>query len=163
RGAIPLVRRHELEVPAYLAGIGIGGDEGIRVERVARAARGRRPRCRLSGREIDELELGIVAHRVPRRTAERRPDAVVRPRLVAGLAGPRRGVECPQMLAGLRVEGLEAAARREVAAGHADEDLAVGDQRRVRMAAPFRVVARLRLPELLPGARIERDEEAVRR
>src|SRR5262249_46681229 len=74
---------------------------------------------------------------------ERRPDVrmalvlprVIFPGLVAGLAGPRHGVEAPEMLAGAGVEGLHVAGRivmidETVADRVADDDDVAPDDRR---------------------------------
>ena len=163
RRAVPLVGGHELEVPAQLAGVGVDGEQGVRVQRVAGAARRRAPRRRLARREVHEIQLRVVARGVPRRAAERRPFVVLGPRLEAGLAFARRGVKRPEVRAVRGVVRLELAARREVAARRADEHFAVGDQRRVRVAFAGLVVAGLHFPALRARARIERDEEAVGR
>ncbi len=150
-------------MPAQLAGVGFDGEQRDRVQRIAAAARCRAPRRRLARREVHELQLRVVARGVPGRGAERRPAFVLGPGLEAGLAFARRGVERPEPRAVRGVVRLELAARREVAARVADEHLAVGDQRRVRVAFAGLVVAGPHFPELRSRARVERDEKAVGR
>ena len=80
---------------------------------------------------------------------------------MADLAGPRNGIERPFELAGLRVECFDAAARAEIAAGEARDDLAVVVERRARDAEAELRVLGLNGPGDFARALIERDELGV--
>ncbi len=162
-GAIPFVRRVELEVPAQFTRVGIERDDAVGVERVTEPSRGRRPGRRLAGRRINEVELRVVADRIPGRATGRRKVGVPVPGLRTRILATRDRVERPELLPRDRVERLQLAARREIAARHADKDLAVGDQRRMRMTLAVPVIGRLRLPEHLARAPVERNQIAVGR
>ena len=74
------------------------------------AAARRHPRLGLRDAPVGEIEIGIVAAGDPRVAAGARHVGDRAPRVAAGLAGARDGVELPQLLAGLRVVGADDAA-----------------------------------------------------
>src|SRR6185295_1923190 len=86
---------------------------------------------------------------------------VLRPRVVADLAGPRDRVERPDELAVARVERFDAAANAALAAGKSRVDEAVVVERRRRDRIAFLPALGLHGPRDLARALIERDELAV--
>src|SRR5690606_17922147 len=86
---------------------------------------------------------------------------VLRPGLVAELAGPRDRVEGPAKLAPLRVVGFHAAADAELGAGEAGDHEPVAVQRGAGDAVALRPALRLGRPEDAPVTLIERDQPAV--
>src|SRR5262249_18614361 len=149
-----------LIVPDQLAGLGPDGDHARGIETVGAAAIGRIVRLGVAGAPIDQVELGVVGPVLPGRATAVLPGIghLPGPGLCAGLARRGNGVAAPQMLAGRRVPAVEEAAGGAVAAGHAGDQHAVGDERRDDAGVAFLVVGELLLPELLAGLHVERDD-----
>ena len=122
--------------------------------RLARPGRG------IAGAPIDRPGLGIVVAGHPGRCAARFP-VVAAPRFVAGLARAGNGEGPPQFLAGIGIVGNDIAAHAELAAGTADDHLAVDDQRHQRQILPLLVVLNLGVPDHFAGLGIERDQMVV--
>ncbi len=151
-------------MPTELTGVGVDRQDGIRVQARSRPAQRRRPRVRLSRTEVDQSQLGVVADGVPGGAAERWHLAhALRPRLPTGLALSRHRVELPLDSARLGVVRSELAAHARVASGPPHEDLAVSDERRMRVPSLVVEVTRPRLPHLHAGAGVERDQVRVGR
>src|SRR6218665_3595287 len=115
---------------------------------------------------VDDVVLGVVVAGHPHGAATVLPGVlplpVLRPGLEAGLTGTRHGVTRPGQLAGLGVECLEEAAHAELAAGRADQHLALDDQRRRGdVGAVLFPVAALGAPQQLAGLGVERADHAV--
>ena len=90
------------------------------------------------------------------------PDvAVLRPGVVADLAGAGNGVEGPGERPGLRIVRLHAAADAVLGAGEAGDDEPVVIERRARDGEPFLPSLRLHRPDHRAGPLIEREELAV--
>ena len=153
---------HLLEVPAVLAAARIDRDDRDAEQVVAFPQVTVQHGPRIARREIDEPELGVDGRRLPHGSAAVLPDvAVLRPSLVADLAGTGHGVEGPFELAGLRVERLDAAARAEIAAREARDDFAVVVERRAGDAEADLRILGLDRPDDSARALIERDELRV--
>ena len=89
RVVVPDVVMHLLEVPAVLAGLRVDRDDRDAEEVVAGAHGAVEIGARVARREVDEPELGIDGRRLPDGRAAVLPRVVVlRPGVVAGLAGP---------------------------------------------------------------------------
>ena len=169
---VPLIARERLAVPAKLAGVGIDGHPGDRVEVVRHVAVGigapridAVPRGRLAGAPDDGVRHGVVAAGVPRRGAT---DARF-PRRWVGPGRPRRviragrdDVEGPEDLAIFGAHRDDAA---RVAAGvgsrHGRGDLAVRPDRVGGEALLQRLVRDLRAPEFLARREVEGHGGAV--
>src|SRR5690606_8723214 len=107
-------------------------------------------------------QFRIHGRRVPYRRPTPLPDVgILRPGVVAELAGAGDGVEAPQLLAGFRVEGAYPAARAEVAAGVAGDDHALEVQRCRRQTVAEARFAGLRFPQDFAGALVERHQHGV--
>ena len=120
-----------------------------RVQAVERVARPRIVRLGVAGAPVDEIELRIVRAGAPRRPAAVLPRvAVLRPRLGAGLARRRNRVAAPQLLAGIRIPAVEESARGGLAAGHAGDQHAVGDDRRAGGVVALFGIGEFLVPEL---------------
>ena len=168
---IPGVVLQILMVPLQLAGIRIDGERGVRIERVVldalllrqRAAHLGDPRIGLAGAEIDGVQVGIVAAGHPGRGAEAALERQAVPGRFVGVARMRDGPHPPQLLAGVHVvAGDEAAAGLGIAAaGHALDQLAVGDQRAAGIAPALGPVAGGVIPHHLAGRRVERHDMGV--
>ena len=154
--------RQVLVEPLHLPGVEVERDGRHRVETVALAHVGD-PRRRVSGPEVEEVRRRIVRPRMPDRRAADLP-RVGGPGLAAGLTGGGNRVPSPLALAGVGIEGLDESARSHLArSGHPDDDLAFHDERSLGHEVAVRVVHDLRLPDLLAGLRVERDEMRVQR
>ena len=112
------------------------------------------------GVPVDEVQLGVVGARRPRRGAAV-PPGVAGPRLVAGLAGAGNGVGGPARLAGHRVVGLDEAPDAVLAARHPGEDEAVDDERRAGDAVALPPVDDLGLPRDGAGVAVEGEQARV--
>src|SRR5258706_10486598 len=125
--------------------------------------------ARLAGAEINQPELGIDGGCLPDIGAAIEKSVRFvrigigrrRPRVAAAFARTRRRPEMPQLLAGLRVERGEFAARGAIAAGDTGIDRALVIGRRGGDGVAVLPFADCRLPEELPGLGIQRDEGAV--
>ena len=115
--------------------------------------------ARVAGPHVDEVQLRVEGAGDPAVAAASLPGlAVVGPRLGPGLAGLGHHVGPPHALAGLAVERLEVAAVPELPAGAAGDDHVLDDQRSHRGALAGPHVAVGRVPDLLAGLGVERDE-----
>src|SRR5262249_16619157 len=109
-----------------------------------------------------EPELGIHRRRLPDGCAPVFPRVVVlRPAVVAELAGARDRVERPLQGAGACVECLQPPAGRPVAAGKTGDHQTVVVERGARDRKPVLPTLSLRRPGDLPGALVECHELAV--
>src|SRR5262249_17257903 len=86
-----------------------------------------------------------------------------RPVLVSGPWGAWEGVEGPNLLAGLEVGGVDAAADAELAAGAAVDGDVADDQRRDGERLGDGGIGDLALPHHLAGRLVEREQAAVER
>ena len=149
-------------MPLQRAGVGIERDE----RRVYRLSPGRfaavEIRIGVAGAPIHHVQLGIVGARQPRRRAAALP-GVGRPRVAARFARRGNRPEPPRTLAGLHVVRIEEAADRELAAGDADDDLVLDDERRAGAGVAGLVIGHLHVPDHLAGLHIERHEVGIER
>ena len=116
------------------------------------------------GAPVDEVELGVVAAHHPRRGVPPGGAGQAAPGVAAELVRGGRGVDAPQLLAGVDVVGADeapAGARARRVAARAVDDLAVHDGRPRRLRHPLAVVGPLGLPHELAGAGVEGDDEGV--
>ena len=133
---IPTVARQVLEVPRHLPGIGIERQRGVRVEEidVVYPLELFRQRPGWSGAPEDQVVLRVVAAHHPGRSgrAGRQRDAA--PGVAARLVRRGRGVDAPELLAGLDVVGRDEAAAGQRArrmAARSGDQLAADHQRSV--------------------------------
>ena len=153
---------HLLKVPAILSRLELDRQHRRRVQVVAGADGAVVIRRGVAGREVHEAELEIDGRRLPDSRAAVLPHvAVLRPRLVTGLAGTGNRVEGPQQTPVLRVVRLDAAARAPIAACKTHDDPAIDVQRRRRDREPVLRSLGLNGPRDLAGRAIERHEPAV--
>ena len=102
-----------LEVPRQLPGVCVQRQRGGRVERLVerrRPAIEKRPRLRLRGSPIGEIQIGIVGARDPGLDTRPRFLGKLAPRVVARLALARDRVEPPRALPRVDVDGADEAA-----------------------------------------------------
>ena len=161
---VPFVVRGVLEVPHDLARVGVEGEGGVRVEDVAvsGAALHRAPRNRHPDAGVDQVQLGVVARRVPRGAAAPQLVGDVAPGVVTELAFTGNGVRAPHLLAGPGVVGRDPAARVEVvAARHAGHHAALDDLRPAGVVLADLPVADRHVPHHLAGARVEGHQVGV--
>src|SRR5262249_710957 len=85
------------------------------------------------------------------------------PRLDAAFPFAGDGVEAPRARAGLRVVRIDEAADAVLAAGHADDDLVLHDERRAGEAVALVGLCGRGVPSYPPGLRVERDDVGVER
>ena len=138
RVVIPEVVMNLLEVPAVLAGASLDRNDRRREQVVAGAHGAVEIGARIAGREIDQPELGVDGRRLPHRRAAVHPHLVVlRPGVVAELAGARDRVERPEQLAVVGVVRFDAAAHADLGAREARDHHAVVVERRARDRKPF--------------------------
>ena len=154
------VVRRELVVPLAPAGVGIQRDDRIGEQVVAVSAhRAIGHRRRIPDRPVERVELGIVGAGQPGAAAAGLP-AVALPRVVAEFSRSRNRVESPQPLPG-HVVGVEETAERVFAAGVADDDLVLHDERRAGDVEAFHRVGDLDLPDGQTRPRIEADQRRI--
>ena len=121
-------------------------------------------RLRIAGRDVDQIEVGIVGDRLPGHAAAVLHRLFVRPGLGAGLAHLlRHDVPAPLHLAGLRIVRLEVAGHVEVVAADAGDDVVLDDHRRHRAVVELVEIADLLAPALLAVLDVQRHEMAVGR
>src|SRR6185436_6255544 len=89
-------------------------------------------RIRIARAPVEQVELRIVAAGLPGGTAAARQHVRIRPGLAARLAARRNRVEAPDACTGLRIVRIDEPARRDVAAGNADNHLVLDDERCLR-------------------------------
>ena len=181
-GVIPGFARRGLVVPDIFAGIGADRDDARQIEIVAFAAPvgagaaiGAVPRGSVADTEIEQVELGIVGHRVPHRAAA--ADAVLARqrvaapglgcglqivgRVIALVAG--HGIEAPQLLTIRRVIGGDIAAHAELGAAIADQHLAIDHTWRAGDGVALVLVDGNFLPRHRAAIAVERDQPPVER
>src|SRR6185369_12017583 len=97
---------------------------------------------------VGEIELGIVGAGHPDRSAAvlPRPRIGPAPRPVAGILGARGRVEPPDLLARLRIVGIDEAANAVLGAGDADDHFVFHHERRGRPAVAATEVLHRRIP-----------------
>jgi len=174
---VPAVVGRALVAPLDLAGLHVDGHGRAGVEVVA-LAQVAVPGRRVAGAEVGQAGLGIVGAAQPGRGAAGLPQ-VAGPALVDG-AGDAvlllvavlvvdvahvafHGRAGPQQAAGLRVARLDAADHAELAARHAGEHHAVGNDGRGGGRVAGGIVVDLLLPHHVAGVLVERDQLGVQR
>ena len=174
RGVVPVLARRGLVVPGEAAGVGTDREDRRQVQVVAAAgaARDAAPGRAVAGADVEQVELRVVGHRVPRRSAAADLPPLAGPGLRGGLhlgvlERQRRiaghGEEAPELRAGLRVVRGDVAAHAELRAAVADHHLALHHARRRRDRVGLRAVDRDDFPVHGAGRGVERDEPAVER
>src|SRR5690348_11019700 len=99
---------HLLEVPAVLSSLGLDCNHRDREQIIAGADAAVEIRPRVAGREVDEAEVGIDGRSLPNAGSAVFPRlAILRPGVVAELAGTRDSVERPDEAAVLGVESFD--------------------------------------------------------
>ncbi len=144
---VPTLSGGFLEMPDVFARVGTHGNDRSDEQVVATAGATHRavPRRAVVRSEVQQVELGVVSHRVPDGSAPAHLPGSRIPRrtrfalqhLVGrraiGLARlARHRVEAPDLLAGLGLIGADEAARLVLRPGAADDDFALHDTRRAR-------------------------------
>src|SRR6188508_1276190 len=153
---------HFLEVPAVFAGARLERDDRGGEQVVAGANRTVEIGAGITGREVDEPELGIDGRRIPHRGAAVHPDLVVlRPGIVAELARTRNRIERPKQLAVAGVVCFDAPAHPDLGTRKARDDHAVVIERRTRDGEALLPTLGLNRPNFVSRALIERNEPAV--
>src|SRR5262249_22245218 len=109
---------------------------------------------------IGEILIGVIRADVPDGRAAGLP-GVSRPAFMARLARSGNGVEAPDFLASLRIEGDDLATRGAIAARGADDHFVFHDQRGVGDDVAVRGVGDGRVPKLLSVLRVESDNVRV--
>ena len=148
-----------LVVPLQLAGVGVERDHRVGVEVVAGPLVAD-PRPRVAGAPVGQVELRIVRSGDPDRGAAGAP-GLARPGLAPRLARLRNRVGAPHLLAGVGIERGHEPADAPLAARGSDQHLAVRHERRNGHVVPGPVVGDRRLPDHLPGHRVEGHHERV--
>ena len=148
-----------LVMGADLAGVDVQREHRGGVQVVARPHIAH-PRRRIARPPVAQVELGIIVRGEPDRHAARLP-GLSGPGVVTGLTRPRNRVRLPHRLPVARVEGGDVPADAELAAGSADHDLALGDERRQGEVVAVLVVVDGRVPHDRARLGVERDEMRV--
>ena len=161
---VELVVRRELVVPLQRAGVGIQRDDRIGIQ-VGALPRIRIPvRAGIAGAEVQEIQLGVVRAGHPDRSSAVLPGVAVRwPCEVARFTRSRHGVEPPDLFSALRVERGDETADPVLAAGRADDDLVVDDERRNGQRVAELRFRQRDVPDRLADLRVDRDEMPVDR
>ena len=119
-----------LRVPAQRAGAQVQRHQRVGVEIRARAQPGVENRRRIRHRHIDFGAVEVDRQRTPDGTATHRHVGGMLPGLEAGFTGARHGVESPDRRAVGQTECTDPALDAVLAAGRADDDEVIDDQRR---------------------------------
>src|SRR6266851_7670260 len=151
-----------LKIPVQLAGIGVERKQRVAVEIVAGAALSTIRRRRISRRPEELIRRRIVSSRVPRRRTAHFP-GVALPGVMTWLARPRHSVEAPLALAGCRVVGVDEAANAVFTSRNAKYDEILHRQRCRREAVAQPVVGGGYVPDDATGFRIERNQMRIER
>ena len=170
---VPRVARCGLVVPDVLAGPGLQRDDRVNVEIVAAAGRaiGLVPGTSIAHPDIEQVELGVIRHRIPHGPAatERPPVA-----LPGGLGAPqmrrcigarpvRDGVEAPESLSVVAVVRRHIAAYAHLPAGVTDDHPAVDHARRAGDCIRLGSIHGQLRPDQPSGLSVERDQSAIQR
>lgn len=150
----------ELEVPFQLARGAVERDYRARVEIVAGAGVAIPVGAGVADAPIDEIQVGIVRARHPRRTPARLP-RFAGPGFVTGLARAGDRQKAPGARARLRVVGVDKTADAGLAAAGPDQDLIADGEGREGHAVPELVVLDLGGPPLQAALGVERDQVAI--
>ncbi len=174
RRVVPRFARRALVVPDVGAVIRIERDDRGQEQVVALALAAERmvPWRAVAGADVEQIELGIIGHRVPHGAAAADPPPLAAPSLCGhlenrALEALRRiaghGIEAPRELAGCRIVGRHVAAHAELGAAVADQHLAFDDTRRAGDRIGLAAVDGVDVPHGRAGRRIERNQPAVDR
>ena len=182
-GEVPRLPGRRLVVPDIFPGARPNRDDAGEVEVVplprpvlAGRAVGAVPGAAIADPDIEQVEIGIIGHRIPHRAPAADRVAFAQHVHVPGLGclleiGGRvgallafgDGVELPQLLAVIRVIGRDKAAHAEFGPAIADDHLAIDHARRTSDGVALGLVDRDRLPGDLAGVAVERDQAAIQR
>jgi hypothetical protein len=171
---IPAFGRRLLEVPGIGAGLGLQRDHRREIEIVAAARRADLlvPGGSVADTDIEQVEIGIVGHRIPHGAAAAELPIFAGPGLggllqigrLGALRGiARHGVEAPELLAALGIVSGDIAAHAIFGAAIADDDAALDDARRAGDSVGLGLIDRHHRPGGLARGGIERDQPAVER
>ena len=160
RVQVPGVVRVVLPEPLDGAALDVEGEHRVGVEVLALPEVGV-PRRRVADTEEGQLRPRIVRAGEPHGAAAVFP-RFAWPRIDTGLAGGRDGVGSPQLTTAVGVEGGDESTTAHLAgAAGADDDLAVGGERRHREEVTVLVVGQRLLPDHGAGLAVERDHARV--
>src|SRR5262245_36122956 len=128
------------------------------------------PRAAVADTDVQQIELRVVRHRIPYRSAAAVLPPFAAPGLrgllqcralesVGGVAGD--GVEPPHLLARRRIVRRDKTAHAHLTAAVADDDVALDDARRASDGVALRRIRGLYAPHNLACRHVERDQAAV--
>ena len=158
---VELVVRRELVVPFELPCVGVEGNDRVGVEIVARVSRASGPAgIRVAGAPERQVRCRIVGAGHPDRRAAVLP-RVARPRIVAGLAGLRDGIEFPDLLSGADVERGDPAIDAVFVRRRPEDDFVLDDERRDIELKALLPVDERPVPDRLAGLRVDRNQVPV--
>src|SRR5262249_7953128 len=158
------------------AGVGPQRDDGSDEQVVAAARTADRavPRRAVVGTDVEQIELGVIRHRVPDRAAAAVLPELAMPRgarlalehtvgnRAIGASGlSRYRVEAPDLLAGAGIVGRHIATSDVLGAAVADDDFAFDDPRSAGNRVGARGLRGLHRPDLLAVGGIDCDQSAV--
>ena len=162
RVVIPHVVGRGLEMPAQFAAVGIERNDRIGIEIVTLARIAVEQGRRIAGRPIKQVALGVVAAGHPSGRAAALP-RVTGPALDTGLACGWYRIAPPALGTGIEGVGRDEAARRELTAAVANDDLVLDHEWRAGRAEAELVVGHRDIPQHLAADAIESDEARVER
>ena len=154
RVVVKFIVRRKLIKPFQLACICIERDHGAAIEIVAAAVVAVPVRTGISDAPIGQVEIRIVGSGNPHGSSTVHP-GVGRPGVVAGLAGPRNGVEAPHFFAGLHIVGRKKTADTVLTAVGTNEHLVAHYGRGHGLAVSLLGVGDLHLPQRLAGLGVQ--------
>ena len=182
RGIIPLVAGRLLEMPDIFAGFWPKRQNRRNEQIIAVAGRAYRlvPVGGVAGADIEQVQLGIIGHRIPR-GAPAAAAVLMRPpfprpglrgelfqRLVrylavglAGIAG--HDVKTPDLGPGVRIIGADITPRAKLRAAVADDHPALHDPRRAGDRVVALGIGGLHRPDLGTAAGVDRDQATIDR
>src|SRR5438309_9985571 len=166
RVEVEAVVRHGLVIPDHFTGLGPERESTGGIQTIGAVAKGGVVRLGIPGADIQQVELRVIRSVLPSRPAAVLPRVrlgLVRPGLGTRFAGRGNRVPAPQLLPGIRIVGVDAAARGAVAARHPRDQHPVRNDGRNDAFVAFFPIGILLLPDLLAGLHVEREYVRVDR
>src|SRR5713101_5026248 len=159
---VPDVVWRKLEMPLEVPAVGIESEHGVGVEIVTVASIAIPVWRGVTSRPEQHVLFGVIRTGDPGRPAAVLP-RVARPGFNSFLLSGGDSIATPFALAGLRVVGVNETACAILAAGDADNNLVVDDQRCSRRAIADGIVVHFAIPRHGTGLAVKRDQPRIKR
>jgi hypothetical protein len=124
------IARRVLEVPLHLAGFDVVGDRGVSEQVIARAVLRIEHGNRLARTPYGQIEGWVIRACLPESAPAVLPGVgVALPGFATRLARRRNRIRPPELLAGIRIQGIDMVASAPVPAAAADDELVADNER----------------------------------